>query len=63
MDWDRELQTMTALMGSYDLMTTDRAFRSLREKLNLLCGWTKQKNKQLKPWQQQENNEISLERD
>jgi len=34
----------------------------LREKLNLLCGWTKQKNKQLKAWQQQENNEISLER-
>ena len=58
----RELQTMAALMGPYDLMITDRAFRPLREKLNLLCGWTKQKNKQLKAWQQQENNEISLER-
>ena len=58
----RELQTMDTLMGSYDLMIIDRAFRSLRGKLNLLCGWTKKKNKQLKAWQQQENNEIFLER-
>ena len=40
---NRELQNMASLMSSYDLMITDRAFRSLREKLNILCEWTKAK--------------------
>ena len=59
---NRKLQNMASLMSSYDLMITDKAFRSLREKLNILCGWTKAKNKSLADWQKQENKEISTER-
>jgi hypothetical protein len=58
----RELENMTELMHKNDLLITDRAFRSLREKLNLLCGWTKQKAKQLTLWQKQETTEISQQR-
>lgn len=50
------------MMSPYDLLVTDRMFRSLRHELSLLCGWTKKKLSQLQQWQKQENSEISTQR-
>jgi len=58
----RELNKIKNQMDKNDLLITDRAFRSLREKLNLLCGWTKIQARNLTKWQQQETTEISQQR-
>lgn len=53
---------MASLMDPRDVMITDRAFRSLRDKLCILCGWTKPKLAALKNWQLQETKELSEQR-
>ena len=59
---NEQASEMAAQMTLIDLLITDRAFRSLRKKLAILCGWTKSPGKGLTHWQQQENSEISSER-
>ena len=43
-------------------MICDRAFRSMRSELAVLCGWNKPANEAIKPWKKQETNEISEQR-
>jgi len=59
---EKECENMRDLMDPRDLMITDRAFRPLREKLNILCGWNNSRTKQLSEWQKQENKELSQQR-
>ena len=58
----QEFNKIKNQMDKNNLLITDRAFRSLREKLNLLCGWTKTQARNLTKWQQQETTEISQQR-
>ena len=58
----KELSAMKKHMKIRDLMIVDRAFRSLRNQLALLCGWTKNKAQQLPYWKQQETAEVSQQR-
>ena len=49
-------------MDIRDVMITDKAFRSLRNQICLVCGWTKPRLKTLCEWQKQESKELSQQR-